>query len=186
MDWTALRDRFRRAPLRPPPAPWRPVPAQRTGGITDVGFGRPSRAEGLTAPDLLLVASSTGKGVFDCASGQRVYRDHEETYPDDSLVREGIGPLEGVQVTMAGLWGGGLRTTTDDGWAVHLVAPDWPAESVLLSKDDEPYRGSNWWHIHREEGCELRAFGFSPSGRTLVLATTCDLVIYSRGVERRS
>ncbi|MEU4722848.1 hypothetical protein AB0G06_24810 [Nonomuraea dietziae] len=85
MDWTALRDRFRRAPLRPPPAPWRHLPVQKMGGITDVGFGTPSRVEGLTAPDLLLVASSTGTGVFDCVTGQRVARDHEEIHPDNSV-----------------------------------------------------------------------------------------------------
>ncbi|MEV2268303.1 hypothetical protein [Nonomuraea africana] len=175
MDWTPLRRRFRDAPLHPPPAPWRRVPVQQVGGLTDVGFGsRPA------ASDLLLVASSAGRGVFDCVSGERVARDHEDVHPDDPLVRGGIGPLAGVGVPMAGLWGGGLHTTTADGWAVHLVAPDWPVESVLLSQDDEPYQGSRWWHIHREEGCELRAFGFSPSGRTLVIASACDLILFSR------
>lgn len=173
MDWTPLRRRFREAPLRPPPAPWRPLPPIAIGGLTDVGFGFAGR-------DLLLVSSSTGSGVFDCVSGERVARDYEEIHPDDPLVREGIGPLAGMAVTMAGLWGGGLLTTTGDGWAVHLVAPDWPVESVLLSKDDEPYRGERWWHIHREEGCELRAFGFSPTGTTLAIASGCELWLFTR------
>ncbi|WP_431898728.1 hypothetical protein [Nonomuraea sp. bgisy101] len=69
MDWTALRRRFREAPLLPPPAPWRPLAPIAIGGLTDVGFGFAGR-------DLLFVSSSTGRGVFDCVNGGRVARDH--------------------------------------------------------------------------------------------------------------
>ncbi|MBE1531444.1 hypothetical protein H4W34_001277 [Actinomadura algeriensis] len=37
-----------------------------------------------------------------------------------------------------------------------------------------------WWNIHREEMCELRAVGFSPTGRTLAIASSCTLTLFAR------
>ncbi|MEU0480128.1 hypothetical protein ABZ260_13220, partial [Streptosporangium sp. NPDC006013] len=109
----------------------------------------------------MLVVSSNGRGLFDCSTGARIARDPDPDagWPDtDELVHEGIGPLSGITVPVAGLWGGGLHTTAPGSWAVDVVAPDWPVESVMLSFNSSPYQGeagSSWWHVHREESCEL-------------------------------
>lgn len=177
-----LRTRFRSAPLQAPPAPWRPLKELPVGGLTGVGFA-PAPGSG---DDLILVLSHQGRGVIDCVTGERVARDRdpESAWPDDhALTCEGIGPLAGVFVPIAGLLGGGLHTTAPGGWALDVVAPDWPIENVLLSADGDPYHGeagSTWWNIHREEICEIRAAGFSPTGRTLAIASSCTLTLFTR------
>jgi hypothetical protein len=65
-----------------------------------------------------------------------------------------------------------------------LVAPEWPHQRVILSADggrnDGP-AGSTWWHVFNDEQHgELRAAGFSPSGRTLVVATASDVTLFRR------
>jgi hypothetical protein len=80
------------------------------------------------------------------------------------------------------LFGGGLHATTDDGWTVDMVAPEWPHRRVILSADGGPNdgpAGSTWWHVFNDEQHgELRAAGFSPSGRTLVMATASDVKLF--------
>jgi len=179
---TFNQERLRAAPLQPPPAPWRALPQIAVGGLHSVGFGTSPHHPG----DLLLVVSSNGRGVFDCTTGTRIARDPDPDagWPDtNELVHEGIGPLVGVAVPVAGVDGGGLHATADDGWAVNVVAPDWPNESVMLSLNGSPFKGeagSSWWHVHLEEACELRAVGFSPSGQTLVIASSCMLTLFTR------
>lgn len=40
--------------------------------------------------------------------------------------------------------------------------------------------GERWWHIFHSNYSELRAFGFSPSGQTLAIATSSDLSPWTR------
>jgi hypothetical protein len=87
-----------------------------------------------------------------------------------------------MQVRIAGLFGGGLHALTEDGWPVSVVSPDWPNERVLLSRGDihQGQLGQDWWHIHHETVSELRAVGFSPSGRTLIIASSGELALFTR------
>ncbi|MGH3761715.1 hypothetical protein [Actinophytocola sp.] len=182
-----LRARFRHAPVGPPQPPWRPLVAAPTavavGGLLGVGFAT-HPGDGV---DLLLVASSQGRGLFDGATGERVARDPDPDfdYPDgQDLCCTGIGILAGVRVPLAGLFGGGLHRVTPDGWMLDIVTPDWPAERVVLSAPSqdpfgEPDRGG-WQVIHDETVCELRAVGFSPTGTTLVIASSCDFIMFTR------
>jgi hypothetical protein len=114
---SSMVDRITASAVEAPPPPWRLVGGSAVGLLTDVGFARGS--------DLLLVVSSNGRGVFDCATGERIARDR--TVPDaDSadwqdcfeLEAQGIGPLKGQIIRTAGLFGGGLPSITRDGWSV--------------------------------------------------------------------
>lgn len=82
-----------------------------------------------------------------------------------------------------GLFGGGLHTTTRDGWSVDVVSPEWPHDRVILSTDGgihEGPGGGTWWHVFHCDHSELRAAGFSPSGLTLAVATSGDLTLWTR------
>lgn len=179
-----LRDRFLAADVSPPPDPWRPAGSGpvAVGGLLGVGFA----PDPVTGRDLVLVASNSGLGVLDAATGERLARDGDEDlgYPDGpDLSCPGIGPLEGTRVRVAGLFGGGLHATSGDGWSVDVVSPDWPHDRVLLSTHGGPWRGEpgeHWWHIAHIDVTELRAAGFSPSGRTLAVATSADLTLFAR------
>jgi len=179
-----LCDRFLAAPVMPAPGPWRPVAAGTiaVGGLLGVGFA-PDPESG---EDLLMVVSSEGYGLFDAASGEKIARDRdpEDGYPDGpDLACPGLGPLAGVRVPIAGLFGGGLHTGGDGGWGIHVVSPEWPKDRVLLSAGGDIYRGAvgeQWWHIFHADYSELRAAGFSPSGRSLVVATSSDITLWTR------
>jgi hypothetical protein len=134
-----------------------------------------------------MVVSMDGFGLINAETGAKVAREREPD-PEDStptgidLACPGIGVLTGTRVRIAGLFGGGLHATTDDGWTVDVVAPEWPHLRVILSADggrNHGPAGSTWWHVFNDEQHgELRAAGFSPSGRTLVVATASDVTLF--------
>lgn len=180
-----LRERFLAAPVEPAPAPWRVVLDNGTpvGGLLGVGFAvHPGSGR-----DLVMVVSGDGYGLFDAATGEKIARDRDPdaAMPDESsdLTCPGFGPIADARVHIAGLFGGGLHLTTSDGWALGVVTPEWPNDRVLLSEGGNIYKdppGQGWWHIFHADYSTFRAAGFSPSGRTIAVATSSDVGIWSR------
>ena len=183
MNWNRLISRVRAASPQDPPAPWERRAVHAVGGLTDVGFGRGS--------DLLLIVSHNGRGVIDCLTGSRVARDASVPDPGEDdwqntseLEAEGIGPLAGQTVHTSGLFGGGLSLTTRDGWTVERLPLDWPEESLLLVPpgswlyETRADRSAEFTKVAAES--EVRAWGFSPTGRSLILATSSDVKVFSR------
>ncbi len=175
----SMVEAIRGAPIRPPPHPWREAGRHAVGGLTGVGFARDT--------ETLLVVSSQGRGVFDCASGSRLVRDRDTEcdYEDEiALEARGIGPLEGMVIRMSGLHGGGLPRSTYDGWSAEQLALDWPQQTLLIlspwSSIYDLTRGRSVDFTKLAVESEVRAYGFSPTGRSLVVATSSDLVIYTR------
>lgn len=175
-----LNGRLRALKVQPPPEPWERVSTHAVNGLTEVGY-----AEG---SDWLLVVSSQGRGLFDCLSGERTDRDYAEPasdvawYDDVRLVAYGIGAIERQLVRLSGLHGGGLPRCTSDRWSLELVAPDWPITGVVLS----PPHQSVYIESH-SAGCvkvaedyEIRAYGFSDTGRSFAVAMNHTLEIYAR------
>ncbi|WP_108988285.1 hypothetical protein [Streptomyces coelicoflavus] len=190
----ALRDRLLAAPVVPPPAPWRPVFEYTygipVGGLLGIGFA----SHPGSGHDLVMVVSHDGHGLFDAVTGEKIARDHdpEGSTPDGvaDLTCPGLGPIAGSRVHIAGLFGGGLHTKAEDGWILEAVTPAWPNDRVLLSVDgglphSGPY-GEQWWHIFHAAYSELRAFGFSPSGETIAVATSSDLSLWTRHPARNN
>jgi hypothetical protein len=126
-----------------------------------------------------LVLSTQGRGVFDCNTGEKIARDHDGEYlcNTNRLLAPGFGPLEGKTIRMAGLFGGGLALTTVDGWSFDVDASAWPQHAVFLK---EPSSLSQGYFVGDDGACELRAFGFSETGRSFVIAISCDLMIFAR------
>nr|WP_217161682.1 hypothetical protein [Streptomyces sp. AC512_CC834] len=182
----AMRNRLLAAPVVPPPEPWQSVGFAPVGGLLGIGFA--SHPD--SGHDLVMVVSHDGHGLFDAVTGEKVARDRdpdpEGSTPDDAadLSCPGLGPIAGSRVHIAGLFGGGLHTTTADGWALEVVTPAWPNDRVLLSRDGGlPHagpHGERWWHIFHSDYSELRAAGFSPSGDTIAVATSSDLSLWAR------
>jgi hypothetical protein len=161
-------------------SPWERLPVVAVGGLWHVGFAPQS--------DLLLAISSSGRGVIDCTTGTRIARDDSEYYPDiPSLEGEGIGPLDGINIRLAGGEGGGLTRGTFDGWGIELHPLSWPDEELFLC----PPGQSMLWHPPKEEPTlfklkplpsTLVAYGFSPTGLSLVIATSSDIEIFRRDI----
>ena len=147
-----------------------------------MGFGADA-----TGRELVLTGSWAGRGLFDTQTGGLVAWDTDEevhrwmTHGHEYC--EGIGPIEGSRIRVAGLWGGGLNRMTEDGWSVAVVAVDWPEERVILQPP-----GADVMIEHLASGCitisaaatELRCVGFAPSGRALVVVTASDVTIFGR------
>jgi hypothetical protein len=158
-----------------PPAPWRQVHLH-IGGVTAVGFGADT--------EWLLVMTHSGLGVVNAATGAIVARKDDNeilTHDPYPIFASGIGPLEGQRVVLGGLWGGGLRTTSRDGWVLHRASPSWPAECVILCPPAHPEIEDQGFAtmLVKDLDPPVRAFGFSDSGKTLVVANTM-IYIWSR------
>lgn len=179
----AVVDRIRASAVRPPPPPWRHVGTFRVGGLTSVGFDDGS--------DVLLVVSAHGRGVFDCLTGDRLARDRNLPDPvteewDDPFTLEapGVGPLAGRRVRICGLYGGGLPVMTRDGWQAERLVLDWPDETLVLTSPGSsvfaapPGRPAVFTKVAVRP--EVRAWGFSSTGRSLVLASSGELSIFCR------
>jgi hypothetical protein len=169
---------LRSKPVVDPPSPWRKVPVH-IAGVTAVGFA--------PGTDLVVVLSHDGIGVVDAGMGDVLARQYDTELEDDPYpvwVR-GIGPVQDQRIPVAGLWGGGLRRYTPDGWWVSVVAPDWPDESVVLMPpglDEVLDNPEQAWLIVDGSDSEVRACGFSDTGQTLVVATT-ELYLWTRNTQ---
>lgn len=171
-------DQILALPVSQPPPPWQLVCEASVGGLRSIGFARNT--------ELLLVTSSQGRGVFDATTGQRVARDSDEDFHEDpfNLEAAGIGPLDGQMIRMTGIHGGGLPASTPDGWRVERLAILWPDESALLITPGSWVFGVSFGKkadlTKVMVDSEIRAWGFSASGQSLVLAESSGLRIYTR------
>ncbi len=169
-----------RSAIQKPPAPWKHCATWPVGGLFQVGYAENS--------DLLLVLSSQGRGIFDCLTGEKLARDYVEAhdfFDPIRLLAQGFGPLEGKSIRMAGLFGGGLPLTTKDEWFLEEEAPAGPTRSILLTPPTVKHEDGRIMNgesvvIGDEGACELRAYGFSETGRSLVIAISCDLITFAR------
>ena len=166
-----------RAPFCDPLAPWRKIAKIAVGGLTSVGFSREA--------ELLLVVSTQGRSVIDCNTGEVVERDrseYEESY--SNLVAEGVGVMCDEQVRITGMYGGGVANLTQDMWMCHELVLEFPESTLMLVEPGSWLYGSLYGQrgdfIKIGSALELRAFGFSPTGQTLLIATSSDLTIYNR------
>lgn len=151
--------------------PYRRVANAAVGGLRAAGFAPSS--------DFTLVLSSSGRGVFDGRTGERVGRNREVVTHSDYPARVmGIAPIEGQRVSMMGLDGGlPLSTSGADGWTMGVMPQ---AGGVWLCPrgmpTDEPGPGA---FVLRQKIEDARAAGFSASGRALLIADAQTLHLFA-------
>ncbi|AYQ33882.1 hypothetical protein [Runella sp. SP2] len=152
------------------------------GGLENIGYA--------PGQDFLIVLSSQGQGIFNCKTGEKVARQYDdsdswEKFNESTNSIVGFDVLENVEINTCGLYGeDNLSKTTQDGWALTVSEPepdDKPFEKYLvkriyLQSADKKEK----IFVGKDGACELRAFGFSDTGDTFVIALSCDLTIYSR------
>ena len=174
-------DEIRKLPISIPPSPWIRLSLPLVGGLLEVGFSRMS--------DFLLVISHDGRGVFDCSTGEKVARDRSPLdnaaawHDHTRLQAQGIGPIFSEMVSLSGLWGGGLPKQTQDGWRVEMLTLDWPCQTLILQSPEQESvldaRSALAATIVGRES-EVRAYGFSYSGKNFVLATSDSLLLWKK------
>ena len=150
------------------------------GGLENVGYSPGS--------DYLIVLSSQGQGIFDCLKGEKIARNGDDwwaNFDQNSHTVKGFSSLEGIDIPTCGLYGGdNLPKTTADGWSLVMSEPepdDYPFQKYkvqkiyLLSPDKREKI-----FVAKDGPCEYRAYGFSPTGKSLVVALSCEIITYSR------
>lgn len=158
---------------------WKHVNTIAVGGLANIGFG---------SVDTLMVLSSQGIGIFDCLTGERIFRDRGSWWEDFDAVAAtvpGQDVLSGNRIRVCGLDEPDfLSKKTTDGWMLECIGPvpdDAPFEKYQVHKIFLTHQGGQYRELVDKDGpCELRAYGFSPTGNTLVVALSCDLTIWSR------
>ncbi len=150
---------------------WNQIAIHAVGGLIQVGYANNS--------DLLLVLSHNGFGIFNCLTGQKVARnkdDLNESFNESTLKAKGFDILDGQEIKTAGLFGGNLKTKTLDGWSLSIRKLNYTTNGICLI-----YKSSNKEvFIEDDKVSEFRAFGFSETEKSFVVATTSDLTIYTR------
>ncbi len=163
---------FRRVTPLSECAQWRRVLFNAVGGLTELGFSQDE--------SLLLVVSHAGRGLFDLSTGQRLARDDEVPGPDCAWIDaehqrvRGIGPAESEWFSVVGLWGGQLAQTDQVQWQVEVVGSG-RHEQALVGL----LHAKGRWLVAKPIS-EIKAFGFSPTGRYLVLGTSADITVFAQ------
>ena len=142
---------------------------QAVGGLAGVG-----NVEGT---ELWLVASSSGLGLFDAKTGERIARDPKRPlgYPEAT---PGIGAAKGKRVRIVGIDGGGsLPQATPDGWKLtcDMSVGIWLTPPGIAMDIPSPHI-----EVLRLRLEELRVGGFSASGDSLVLGDARTLHLFAR------
>ena len=158
------------------PSPWALKKVFGVGGLSRVGFA--------ASRDLLLVESSSGLGLYDTVVGIKIARNYDlkHTFEQQiSLTASGFDLLDGELIAMAGIWGGALRRMTRDGFYLSAQAPNWPDERIILDSPSVPKQeGRVRTLVVQDQVTELRAYGFSETGNSFIVATSSELWIFSR------
>ena len=172
-----VADVLNSTPIGQPLDSWNNIAYIAVGGLEAVGFDRSS--------EQMLVVSSAGQSVIDCRTGQKVRRDREQSaYDSATLTAWPTNKDESHKIQMCGLHGGGLRAITDDGWSVVSIPIDWPqyffilnhpGSDVFMTQLGRPAHISVLAHDY-----VARAFGFSWTGRTLIMADGAGVQIWGR------
>jgi hypothetical protein len=153
---------------------WRHLTTISVGGLENLGFSRSGN---------IIVLSSQGRGILDAATGQKIFRDDKDWWQDfisDERAIAGFGGEKDAMIKLSGLHTQDyLAKKTSDGWL--LYAEDSFHGSMPIKRFFLTHSGSSASKFIVEDGpCEVRCYGFSDDERLMVIATSCELVIWIR------
>lgn len=169
-----LRIRVLTTPTASSAPNWSRLCVLPVGGLTEIGFVEDS--------DLLLIVSSTGRSLVDCATGETIARDRTEPndqwYDERRLRARGIGPVSDQTVRLCGLHGGGLPKSGKGGYWIESLPIIWPEFHIVLGGPYEWIYNEKTPITKLAVDREIRGCGFSDTGLSLVIATSSDVSIY--------
>lgn len=164
-------------PMREAPKGWRRKFEAAVGGLEYVGFSQNR--------DCLLTVSSTGNGLWDLSSGEKIAREYGRDGAGldlKTLVCRGIGPVSGEYIRIAGLEGGGLRTSSGRGEGLVIVSPRYPCHEVVFEANFQscfaPGKNQDCVIVYRGF-VKPNMCGFSHSGDYFIVADE-DIHVWER------
>ncbi len=136
------------------------------------------------------VTSSKGQSVMDGTTGETMYRNRDADGLDTSALKgTRLDHPADERFDMVGLYGGALRTMTDDGWSIEKIVTPAGVQCLLQPPKASIHFADPKWNGHGKDatfylmgtaGDDIRAYGFSWTGRILALATSGSLTLWSR------
>lgn len=162
---------------------WRLINHTAVGGALAAGFDQRNND--------FLVVSQNQQSLFDIHTGEQIYRNREaSSYNRDYLQATRLDDPCAPPIPMSGEDGGGLCTTTSDGWSVDTFPVDWPTTFSVLHPPKcsiyfiDPkwtqYSKDSTFYLVQKGVSKPVAFGFSWSGEALVWMDRSDLMIWRR------
>lgn len=158
-----------------PPQPWSKVGTVLVGGLYQVGYAKDR--------DVILIHSASKVTLSDTITGERLavgQDEFESTEHYRRLAMPGFGCMAGEMISTAGIWGGYLPAKTSDGFSLRKRDSFWPIPDVDLI-----YPDSSEVCVSTHNVCEIRAYGFSDTNFSFVIATECDVQIFARKGDAR-
>jgi hypothetical protein len=146
------------------------------GGLQNIGY--------IGKSDNLIVLSMQGRGLFNCLAGEKIFRDSNGWQADFDETNNSVKWFDGEIIKTYGLFGGeNLTTNLPDRWRLEISEPepdDPPFEKYMIQNINliDPFGIKTF--ITKDGPCEFRAFGFSETGNSFVVGSSCELVIWSK------
>ena len=153
--------------------PWQHAAWLRVGGLIAIGFPGDFH---------LFTLSWNGRGIFELHTFERIARAYEDPVGADWLAADqlsaaGIGEFSSQLIPIVGLWGGQCIVRTPDGWRLEARVEKGTVLSGLLIDPT----ASNVVAVPLNSITEYQAVSFDPSGRFLLLASTSEVQVMTRG-----
>lgn len=153
---------------------WEHLVTIAVGGLENIGFANSGN---------IIVLSSQGRGIVDSSIGQKIFRDNRnwwEDFIEDEKAIPGFGGEEDAVIKLSGLHTEDfLQKATADGWSLFAEGSFHgaiPINKFYLRHVDysEPIP------VAEDGPCEVRAYGFANNEETMVIATSCELIVWIR------
>lgn len=160
---------------------WKKVGFWAVGGLREIGFKN--------GTDYLMVLGG-GRGIFDCIKNEKIARDRTDYYHYEWNMNNGIvkgfNLFEGEEIICGGFeYKDILKKITSDGWSIKIEN----GERLDYKKEIAPCEIMYLFNQESKQKIETqtffyginRAYGFSDTGKSFVVATSSDLHIWNRG-----
>jgi hypothetical protein len=150
---------------------WERQAVHAIGGLIGIGI---SENEAFA-----FVISWQGRGIYELEYGKRIDRNSEAPAASSTWIDQGkrsamgIGPMDKHWIGIVGMWGGELKRKIGN-WKVELKQSNGKDEIVLSDQI------SNKSMVIDKPISDIRALGFSDSGKFLFIATSCDFAIWKQ------
>lgn len=173
-----VREHLHLVPSQRPPQPWRYVGRFLVADLVSVGFDE--RAENL------LIITNSEQIVIDCIQGKQIFRGLlGDRISTSERVTPATGTLAGKTVFLLNNKSYDWSQTTFDRWhCVFSKSPNGLQQvGLIMPIRKDQHRSMNLKNLRFAKIAWQRNIvtaGFSPSGRTLIVASDHDVAVYSR------
>ena len=169
--------KIRQVPIVKEFLPWKPTAFFITDPLVGAGF--------LPGKEVALVLTHDDRILIDCKTGKELVRDEfsetEKEYDIGELTYKWPERCED-KIQIAGIHGGELPQVTSDGWQIFYTTVYQPQVDIILEPPKKHYwrEPKECARINPRGLYDLRAFGFSYSGKSIIILGHDEVCMFNR------